>query len=194
MALTLVTPPAAEPISVAELKAHSRITSSAEDSLLAIYISAARQKCEGILGRVIINQTWAQTLDEFPSNYQGRIKLMMPKVSSITTLAYTDDAGAAQTLTGSDYTLVSDALPGYLYPTDDYWPATDDVPNAVTITYVAGFGATSASVPDDIRAWCLLTAAFLYAQRESFDGTGRLADLPNRFCDSLLDKWRVFGV
>jgi uncharacterized phiE125 gp8 family phage protein len=193
MALTLITGPTAEPVSASELKAAQRVTHSAEDSLISIYIAAARQLCEGKLGRAIINQTWSQTLDEFPSG-DDPIKLMMPKPSSITTFAYTDAAGDAQTLTGTDYTLVADKLPGYLYPTADTWPETEDIPNAVTITYVAGFGSSSASVPDDIRAWILLTAGFLFSQRESMATAGKLIELPNRFHDSLLDKWRVFGV
>lgn len=190
--LTLITAPAAEPISVAELKTHARITHSAEDAALAIFIAAARQMCEGKMKRAIINQTWAQTLDEFPSG-GAPVKLLMYRPASITSVGYTDAAGDSQTLAGSDYTLVADSMPALLHPTADYWPDTEDSPNAATITYVVGFGASSASVPDDIRAWCLLTAAFMYANRES-QTAARLTEIPNRFHDSLLDKWTVYGI
>lgn len=200
MALELVTGPSAEPISLTELKAHVRTSGSSEDTVLAIYIAAARRKAEGILGRALINQTWRLKLDAFggtdsDGNSIEEIKIAKPTVQSITSVAYIDADGDSQTLSSSAYSLDNSTLPGWLYPADGYeWPETDDVLNAVTITFVAGYGATSASVPDDIRAWLLMTAGFLYSHREAMDAEGRIAVLPDRFLAGLLDQHIVFGV
>lgn len=192
MSLELVTGPAVEPISVSELKLQQRITHATEDSLLSIYIAAARRKAEQLTRRAFITQTWRQRLDAFPS---GEIKLLKPPVASITSVAYIDGAGDSQTLGSSLYTLDRHTMPGWLYPADGTtWPATDDVVNAVTITMVCGFGAAASDVPEDIKAWLLLVAGFLAANRESMDATGRIAELPGRFTDGLLDRWRVYGV
>lgn len=192
MSLELVTGPAVEPISVSELKAQQRITHSSEDTLLAIYIAAARRRAEKITGRALISQTWRQRLDAFPAD---EIKLLKPPVASITSVAYIDAAGDSQTLDSALYTLDRYTMPGWLYPAEDTtWPETASVVNAVTITMVCGYGAAASDVPDDIRAWLLLTAGFLAANREAMDATGRIAELPGRFTDGLLDNWRVFGV
>lgn len=193
MALTLITPPAAEPISLAEARAQCRIAAddTAEDSLLAVYIQAARETAEHELGRALISQTWELTLDAFPA---GEIKLGKPRVSAITSVQYIDAAGALQTMPSSDYVLDAATEPGWLLPADGItWPDTDDVVNAVVVRFVAGYGATSASVPAGVRQWLLLTVGALYAQREAIDATGRVAALPSRFVDRLLDPERVYG-
>lgn len=195
MSLTLVAAPSVEPISLAELKLHVRTSGSAEDTLLAIYIAAARRKAEGELGRALVNQTWRQTIDFFPTENNGEIKLLMPTVSSITSVTYIDADGDQQTLSAASYVLDSATSPGWLLPADgEEWPETDDVINAVSITFVAGYGAAGSDVPADIRSWVLLTAGFLYANREAMDATGRITALPDRWTDRLLDPHRVYGI
>jgi uncharacterized phiE125 gp8 family phage protein len=200
MSLELVTGPSVEPITVDELKAQVRTSSTAEDSLLAIYIAAARQAAEGELGRVLIDQTWRLKLDQFgglDSNgcAISEIRIPKPTVRSITSVTYIDADGDSQTLASDQYVLDSLVSPGWLYPADGVeWPETDDVLNAVTITFVAGYGATAATVPAPIRAWILLTAAFLYSHREFMSADGRITELPGRFTGSLLDPFRVYGV
>jgi uncharacterized phiE125 gp8 family phage protein len=200
MAISIIAPPTVEPVTVDELKLHCRINGTAEDTLLPIYIAAARAKAEGELGRALVHQTWRQRLDQFGSrDAQGcvtsEIRLEKPQVRSVTSVTYIDPNGDEQTLAADRYALDSSTLPGWLLPADGMdWPETADVINAVSIDFVAGFGADASSVPADVRAWILLTAAFLYANREAMDASGRITALPNRWLDGLLDPWRVFGV
>jgi uncharacterized phiE125 gp8 family phage protein len=189
MTLRLITAPAAEPITLAEIKLQCRIDSSDEDPLLAIIISAARSKCEGLLSRALITQTWEQVIDSFPD---GRLELGQPPVQSITSVTYVDTASVTQTMDPAGYTLDNINAPGWALPVST-WPSTADVSNAVRVRFVAGYGASGASVPADIRAWLLLTAAYLYSQREAIDATGKAADIPSRFVDSLLDPYRLYG-
>ena len=61
------------------------------------------------------------------------------------------------------------------------------------VRLVLGYEAQS-DVPGDIRSWLLLTAAFLYVNREAFDLGGKMIEIPSRFVDSLLDPYRVLTV
>lgn len=191
MGLSLITAPAAEPISLAELKAQCRIDSSAEDALLGIFVQAARERAEQITGTALVSQTWDQTLDAFPA---AEIELLKPPVSAITSVKYVDTSGVQQTYSSANYTLDSSTFPGWVLPAyGTEWPATRDQANAVTVRYVTGY-ANAAAVPAAIKAWCLLTAGFLYANREALVIDGRVAEIPSRFVDGMLDPYRVWKV
>lgn len=190
MALKLITAPTAEPVTVAEVRAHCRIDSTAEDSLLATYIAAARQLCEETIGRALMPQTWEQTLDAFPA---GEIKLLKTPVASVVSVVYVDANGTEQTMPSTDYVLDAETEPGWLLPADGLaWPATDDVINAVRIRFVAGY-PHSAAVPELLKVWIYATVGAFVTQREALDTTGRVTGLPERFIDRLLDPYRVYG-
>lgn len=193
MALTLITPPTVEPISLAEARTQCRVDAgdTAEDTLLALYIQAARETAEHMLGRVLITQTWEQTLDAFPA---GEIRLGKGQALSIVSVKYVDPVSVLQTLAPAAYALDAATPPGWLLPNSGYsWPTTRDEVNAVRVQFTAGYGAAASSVPASVRQWMLVTVAALYAQRESFDLAGRAGVLPNRFIDSLLDAERIYG-
>ena len=193
MSLTLITAPAIEPISLDEAKAQCRVDGAADDALITLYIQAARYACEELLCSALITQDWAQNIDEF--QVAGDIKLLKPPVQSIVSVTYIDTAGATQVLAPEAYALDRATGPGWLFPADGTeWPSTDDVINSVTITMRCGFGDAAASVPGPIRAWMLLTIGTLYAQRESLDASGKVAALPGRFVDGLLDPWRRYDL
>lgn len=192
MSLTLITPPAVEPVSLAEARLQCRIDAdnTAEDTLLAIYITAARNMAEHELQRVLIDQTWELRLDAFPA---AEISLGKAGVRSITSVEYVNAAGTLQALDSAAYVLDATTSPGWLLPADGTtWPATTDVANAVRVRFVVGYGDSASLVPENIRTWILLTTATLYKQRESIDLSGRATSLPGRFIDSMLDPFRVY--
>ena len=193
MALTLITAPLVEPISLAEARAQCRVDAAdtSEDALIGLYIQAARQAAEHEAGRVFVAQTWEQTLDAFPA---GEIQLGKAQALAIVSVKYLDTAGALQTLDPAAYALDAATSPGWLLPADGYaWPDTYAVISAVRVQFTAGYGATAASVPANIRMWMLATVGTMYAQRESVDLAGRVAVIPGRFIDRLLDSERVYG-
>lgn len=190
MGMKLITAATSEPITLAELKQQCRVDTSDEDAVLNLAIAAARAKCENYTGRALVNQTWEQTLDEFP---EAEIELLKPPVSSIVSVKYIDVDGVEQTLSNTLYTLDSAAFPGgWLLPAfDTSWPTTRDQANAVAVRYVCGYGADSTTVPSDVRMWLLMTAGFVFSQREAFVVNGKIAEIPSRFIDSLLDPYVV---
>lgn len=69
-----ITPPAVEPVSIAEAKLDQRIDSSFDDDDVAEMITAAREDAENFCHRAFITQTLQLILDHFPGvaeHYQG---------------------------------------------------------------------------------------------------------------------------
>lgn len=169
MALVLVTPPAVEPLTVAEAKAQSHVLHSAEDGLIAIYLQAAREWAEGFTGRAFVTQTWDLIQDAFP---YGAIRIPKPPVQSITSVQYVNGDGVVTAVESGDYVFSAYDFPGSVRPVySQEWPTPRDEPGAVRIRFVAGYGLAVA-VPASIKAAILLQAADLYANRErQFVGT-----------------------
>lgn len=185
MGLITTVQPALEPLTVADVATHRR---SGQDAELNGYIVAARQYCENETKRAFITQTIRYTLDAFPC--VGIIQLPRPNLLTVSSVSYVDTNGDTQTFSSADYTVDTDALPGRINL--DYgisWPSTRYQPNAVTITYTAGYGATRESVPDCIKHAMLLYIGDLYENREgSIIGTIRTE---NPAVARLLDPERV---
>ena len=66
MGLRQTTPPAVEPLSLIEAKAHLRLDIPDDDALILGLISAARYAAENLCRRVMVTQSWELTLDGFP--------------------------------------------------------------------------------------------------------------------------------
>lgn len=191
MTTRLITAPTTEPVTLAEAKLHLRVDIADEDSLISMLISAARKNCEHILGRSLMPQTWEKILNDFPLN--DGIELLNPSIISVTSIKYIDALTANEaTLASNQYVLDKDSEPGWVKPaTGIVWPATLPVANAVRVRYVAGY-ADAASVPQDIKAWLLLSIATLYAQREVVVTGTIVQDIPRQFYDGLLDGYRIW--
>lgn len=188
MPTIVITPPAAEPISLTEAKLQCRVDGSADDALLGVLITAAREQAENELGRALITQTRELVLDEFPD----ACVLRGAPVQSITSVKYLDTSGVEQTMNLADTLLDKDSSPGALYPAyGKVWPATYAVPNAVRVRYTCGYGAAGSNVPESIRHWMLIAIATWYAHRESIQA-GQVIGLPDRFWHRLLDAYRIY--
>jgi uncharacterized phiE125 gp8 family phage protein len=177
----------AEPLLVADVKSDLKIDHSEDDALLARLIKAARLACEGELQRTLIETTWDLTVDFFPS----ALKLLYPRVMSVSHVKFYDVDGVLQTMDPLDYQLDAVSEPGYLVPAyDTAWPDTRVMANAVTVRYVAGYGATAAAVPEDIKLWILLHVGHFYENRQAAGAEMQLLPLWN----SLLDPYRVWSL
>lgn len=168
MSLTLVTGPASLPLTLDEAKEHLREDSDAQDALIYSLIRAVTDHVDGrdgILGRALLTQTWDLTLNAFPA---GAIYIPLAPVQSITSISYTDQDGNPQTFSSASYSLNADTSwrPRIDLGYDDSWPTVRDIPGAVTVRFVAGYGDHNA-VPHAIRQALMLWLAHLYEHRES---------------------------
>lgn len=155
--------PNVEPVSLTEAKAHLRVDHSNENDLITILIQVAREMAEQITNRSIITQTRVIKLDNFPCF--DTLRLTHGPVQSITSVAYVDEDEASQTLAASAYYTDLDSDIARIVVKNS-WPGTNDQPNAVTVTYVAGYGDTSSDVPQPIKQAMLLILGHLYENRQ----------------------------
>lgn len=163
--LTLATAPAAEPIDADDLKLHSRIDGSAEDDLLDSLIVAARQLTERVADVALITQTLTWTMTAWPHAYE--IHLPRSPIQSITSIAYTDPNGDAQTVDTEDYTLQV-ARSRISLVESATWP--DIEPRTlIVVTYVAGYGAAGTDVPDRYLHALRILCAHWYEHREAYN-------------------------
>lgn len=172
-------------VSLEQVKLFLRVDSDEEDSIIEMFISAATAQCEKLTGRSLITQTWQTQLDAFID----AIELPFPPVQSIASVSYLDDDGAIQTVDAENYYL--DAMdPAWLVPAVGFtWPAAREQANAVTITYVTGYGDDPEDIPADIRSWIMLRVGDLFRNRSSIvigDSVGSLS-----YVDGLLDPYKI---
>lgn len=178
-----------EPVSLAEAKAHLRI--SDDDpyvSSLDAYIKAARQAVEKYLSASIVNTTRTYVLDAFPAS---QIVLPHGPVTGITSITYIDTAGATQTLTSADVIRAT-------YPYKDIvtplygasWPSARSQPASVTVTYTAGMMTGSPATLDESDIWMgiLLTLGDMWENREG-QIVGQSYSV-NQTVDNLLHPYR----
>jgi uncharacterized phiE125 gp8 family phage protein len=188
MALTLVTPPSLDPVTIVEARAQCRYDTSDEDGLLAGYLLAARNHVETYTRRALITQTWDQTVDALGEE----IVLKKPPVQSVLSVKYFDSAGVEQTLSGSQYRLVRRDTGEYvIVPAYGVtWPTPRDMENAVTVRFIAGYGDAASNVPEAIRLAIKLMVAHWDANREA-SGVANLQEIPLGV-DPLLFPLRAF--
>lgn len=172
MALSLVSGPAIEPVTVSDAKLYCRQDIADDDSLFVTLIGSARRYIETFTRRALITQTWEYRLDEFPCNdleERGVIELPISPVQSITSITYVDMNGATQTWSPTLYQTDLPSgpkpsrariMPAYL----QFYPIARCQFNSVVIRFVAGYGDRGSSVPDDLKTALLGLVSHWYNQ------------------------------
>lgn len=188
----LVTPSGLLPVTLAEAKAHLRVDHGEDDALIEGAIAAATGHLDGyagILGRALIKQRWREYAVFWPASRS--IALALAPVTAIISVVARDGDGVETTLDPGAYRLLSGASrPTVLIDLDTALPALDCAPDAVTITYDAGYGETPADVPAGLRSAILLMVGDLWRFTESA-GVGAVSAVPmSTTVDRLLSPFR----
>lgn len=201
MHLRLISGPEEEPITLSDAKSHLRVTTDADDTLISLWIAAAREQVEGLTGRALLPQTWELRIDRFPG-WRRAVELPIAPLLAVQSIAYSAADGTLTTVDASGYDVLQSggprAMPGrVLLSPAALWPiARARDAQAVRITYQAGY-ADAASVPAALRSAVLLLLGELYESREASVPTRGAA--PQALSDNpavrrLLDPFTVWNL
>lgn len=187
MATRSITPPEAEPVTLEAVKADLRVDFAEHDLLIATLISGAREQCEHILGRSIMEQTWQKVMSAFTCE----VKLFFPEIIEVTSIKYIDASTANETTLPPDqYYVDIDSEPGLIRPAPGCaWPSTLNLSNAVRIEYTAGYESIE-KVPASLKNWIMLAVRHMYQNC----GTEGGDKVPEGFYAGLLDRYRIWSL
>ncbi len=141
--------------------------SVADSGLIEGLITAAREYAEGFQNRQYITATWGLWLDGWPRG--DRITVPLPPLQSVASVKYYGTDDTEYTLAATEYTVDDKSEPGKLFLRyGKTWPSITLRPhNGVCVEFVAGYGATGASVPEKVKQAMKLLIGHWYRNREA---------------------------
>jgi len=171
MTLKLVTPPAAEPVTLSDAKAFLRVGHDAEDGLIMQLIASARQRVEAETGRALISRTYSETLDAW--DVPGRIaangrqfRLLMPPLLSVSSVTTYDANGAGTVWDAANYFVDIASDPGRIAVRSGGFPRPGRAIAGIEILFAAGYGASTDDVPEALREAVMRLTADAYLNRD----------------------------
>lgn len=168
-AYNIHTPATELPVAMDDVRYHLRNEDLRfDDDLLKIYINAAANYVEKTYGLALLTQTVKQYHSTFPAACDTPMLIRINPLIAVSSITYTDTDGDTQTWSASEYTSGRMDLGGFIVPGINYnWPGSvAALPNAVTVTYTAGFGTKPSTVPHAIRQAIMLMVGDMYQKRE----------------------------
>ena len=157
------TPPAVEPLDLADVKNFLRIDHSNDDSLVSSLISSAGEICEKVTGLSLINRSYSLYIDSWKN---GVLFLPQPPLVSVTVInTYAEDDSS--TVYSSDNYYVDNLGVGgrVVLKHGSVAPIVGRVSNGIEVQYVAGFGTASSDIPSLIQQGMKQLIAHLYENR-----------------------------
>ena len=181
MTVRLITPPAAEPVTLEMARLHTRADAVEDDALLRMLITAARVQAEDFTRRVLGESVWG--VETGPLTAPFRLPLVpCMAVESVTVGGEAVDAGlygfTPSGLSPQESLLRAVFTPGPEFPQGE-----------TVLTVRSGYPAER--FPEPIRQWMLVRIGTLYEQRESFAVGSNFNEFSRSFIDSLLDPYVV---
>lgn len=152
-----------------------RISGSAEDTVVADFLTAARIYCENAQGRAFLTQTWDLYMDDWPN---GPVIVPLPPLQSVSSITSYGTGGTAATVATSVYQVDAVSEPGRVdLAYGKSWPGdTMRTMNGFAIRFVAG-AASAASVDETTKVMVKELAAHYFENREA-TGEVRTDEIP----------------
>ncbi len=186
MGLSMVSPPASEPLTLTQAKLFLRVDTTDEDDMIAGLISAAREKVELHTDRQLVTATYKFTHRPHANFlWDGHLQLPKPPVQAVTQIQVTDDSGNVTTLDSSTYVVYRERTPcqnEYTTLPTFGWTRED----AIIVTFT-GYGV-AAAVPQGVTTAMYWLIATFYKNREEMDSP------INSSIERLLDSYTAWKV
>ena len=164
MSIITITPPASEPVSLAEAKLFLRIDHGAEDSLISTLIIAAREAVEAGVGRALITRRVREDLDIWVREARTGAVLGLGPVTNVVAVRLLADNGSQSVLDPERYRLEGHRdRPRLVFAAGV--PATLREIGGIEIEYDCGFADDAADLPVALRLATLQIVSALYELR-----------------------------
>jgi uncharacterized phiE125 gp8 family phage protein len=186
MTYALITPPAAEPLMLAEVKAHLRLDGGDEDALLVSLVKTARQFLERETGLCLIAQVWRLYLDRWPRD--GVIRIAKSPVQAIQNVTVYGIDGQPVQVSLEDHLLDGAGRPARLWLR--HTPVTGRTVNGIEIDFAAGYGEAGTDVPDTLKRAMLIHVGHMFAFRGVVSPDQQPAGIPDGY-ERLIAPFRM---
>jgi len=191
-----------EAVSLSEVKAQCRITDNAEDTLLALYIQAARRYVER-QANITIHEKTLELVAEYWLHNGCRDYIELPGATpliSVLSVKYKDKDGNETTWPNTEYLANTDEQPGRLVPGyGKFFPAFVPYPvSPIRIQYKAGIVTksppTEASAQTKLPILMLMGALYENREASTVPDQATIGEIVMRYgFDAFIDAIRVRG-
>lgn len=159
---TISTPRAAEAITLADTKLFMKVDGTAEDTIIAMMITAAHDLFEKMTNLIIIDTSFTvhfDNMDEF--------ELRRGNFRELTSVSYLSNGSWTNLASPTDYLENVQSQPFGLFRA--YWnkvlPTFDRVNRPVRVVFKAGYGANATAVPAAVKLLLMQLTVFLFENR-----------------------------
>ncbi len=186
MTYALITPPSAEPLTLAEVKAHLRLDGGDEDELLLSLMKTAQAFLEGETGLCLIAQSWRLYLDRWPRD--GVMRILKSPLQAIQSVTVYGLDGEAVDVSLEDHLLDGAGRPARLWLRDP--PSPGRAVNGIEIDFSAGYGEAGTDVPDTLKRAMLIHIGHMFAFRGVISADQQPAGVPDGY-ERLIAPFRL---
>jgi uncharacterized phiE125 gp8 family phage protein len=189
--------PAEEPVTLAEVKAFMRWTSTSEDALITDMIVVAREAIELYTGQYFIERTVQGDFDSvFTTNSERYpwVKLRRAPLKSVTSV----QVSISDTFTDESYQLKRHTHGFSRILFDDLTTSLDDVPYPLQVVFIAGYGDAD-DVPETIKMAIMQYVNFIFKNRADCVNPGACATVIEQagfpaIAKGVINRYRIIEV
>ncbi|TWF57005.1 head-tail connector protein [Neorhizobium alkalisoli] len=180
------TPPTAEPLTLAEIKAHLRLDNSDEDALLLSLVTTAREHLERETGLCLISRPLRLCLDHWPKD--GVIQIHRSPVQTVEAVTVYEADGTGVEVSLEDHLLDGAARPARLWLKNP--PMPGQAMNGIEIDFIAGYGEAGTDVPGTLKRAMSLHVGHMFAFRGVVSPDQQPAGIPEGY-ERLIAPFRM---